>query len=133
MIIEELIDLLSEEESKCLVNHSSRKSRYDIAPLDSAGSPIEDSTARPTLVFDVLDEEVVLRWIYLNKQGEKLGSNIIRWFIKYCKYNNYQRMSIHLVNKENYAMRRLAEKFDFVIDNDNGDTVDYVLRFSEEM
>lgn len=44
-----------------LRNYSRTENHYDIAPKDTDGSPAENSTVRPTIIFDVLDDEIAIR------------------------------------------------------------------------
>jgi hypothetical protein len=131
--IDDLITLISEKESKMLRNYSRTENHYDIAPENTKGSPAEDTTARPTIIFDILDEELIIKWIYLNKQNQGIGSAIVKWFIDYCEYKGLKKISIRSVGKDKNEMRVLAEKFGFKVINENLDSFDYRLVMREQL
>lgn len=131
MKIDDLTRLISDEESKMLRNYSRKENHYDIAPKDTDGSPTEDSTARPTIVFDILDNELAVRWIYLNKQNQGFGSMIVQWFIDYCDCIGLRKISIRSVGKDNRGMIALAEKFGFQVIKEKSDSFDYGLVLRE--
>lgn len=132
MKIHELIDLVSEVEMKKLQNYSKKKGHYDIAPVGTAGSPIEDDTARPTIILDILDDEVAIKWIYLNVQNKGLGTKIIQWLITYCRQNNIKRISIRLVDEGNDNMIYLAEKLGFKVIGKRNTSLDYGLFLKDD-
>ena len=122
------MQLISDNEAKILRNYSRTENHYDIAPVDTDGSsPAEDSTARPTIVFDILEDELAVKWIYLNKQNQGLGSMIIQWLIKYCKCKGLSKISIRSVGKDKRGMISLAEKFGFQVIEERIDSLDYGL------
>lgn len=113
MKIRELIDIVSEAENKKLINYSNENNRYDIAPIDSDGSPVSDSSARLTIAFKVYDDEVALQWLYLNTQNQGIGTKIVEWLIDYSKFKGLDKMTFRLVDEENKSMVALANKFGF--------------------
>ncbi|NFD04998.1 GNAT family N-acetyltransferase [Clostridium botulinum] len=127
MRVQELIDLVSEIENKQLKNYSSENNRYDIAPVNSEGSPASDASARPTIAFKVFDDEIALQWLYLNTRNQGLGTKIIQWLIDYCKVKGISKMSIRLVEEDNKSMMTLAEKFGFQIRRKRGSSLNYEL------
>ncbi|WP_353095721.1 GNAT family N-acetyltransferase [Tissierella praeacuta] len=126
-MIQELINLISDVEGKELKNYSRINKHYDIAPINTNGSPIEDASARPTLVFDILDDELAVKWIYLNVQNQGLGTRIIQWFIDYCRKNGIGKISIRLVGEDNSRMRTLSEKLGFRVIRKRNCSLDYEL------
>ena len=127
MKIHELIDLVSEVEMKKLQNYSKKKGHYDIAPVGTVGSPIENDTARPTIIFDIFDDELAIKWIYLNIRNKGLGTKIVRWLITYCIQNSINKISIRLVDEGNDNMIYLAEKLGFKIIGKRNTSLDYGL------
>lgn len=132
MKIQELIDLVALTEKKQLQNYSKKKNYFDIAPIDSNGSPLEDATARPTIVFDVYDDELAIKWIYLNERHQGLGTKIIQWLIDYSAYINVSRVSIRLVGCSNEPMKAVATKLGFLVIGSRGNSFDYGLLLKEE-
>ena len=126
-MIQELINLISDVEGKKLQNYSKKDKHYDIAPINTKGNPSENASARPTLVFDIFDDELVVKWIYLNMQNQGLGTEIINWFINYCKKNGISKISIRLVKENNKEMRGLAEKLGFKVIRKRDCYLDYEL------
>lgn len=127
MRIQELIDIVSEAENKKLTNYSNEKNRYDIAPIDSDGSPVSDASARPTIAFKVYDDEVALQWLYLNIQNQGIGTKIVEWLIDYSKFKGIRKMSIRLVEEDNKSMVTLAGKFGFEVSKMQGSSLNYEL------
>jgi len=127
MKVQELIKLVSEVENKQIINHSRDENYYYIYPVVSVGDPQNDASARPTINFEVTDDEVKLRLLYLNVRSKGLGTKIIRWLIDYCVSENINKLSIRTVEKNNIIMKALARKFAFKVNKENDGYLNFEL------
>jgi len=104
--------LLQDAEDKEL-NCDKRNNRINIYPKFNSGSPVDDLTARPTIVirYNEKNNLLVLSWIYIYSEGKGIGSKVIEVIIDFCKRNRIDRFSINSIRKDNKAMLALGSKF----------------------
>ena len=92
--------------------------------------PLKDQTIDGNflqITFRVVDEIVVLSWIYLLYPCRGTGTKIISWFIQYCKQNKYKTLKIANVEENNAKMRALCRKFKFIENKANSSYSDFYL------
>lgn len=129
--INDLVKLIEIKESTKLINWSRSKKEkvYDFAPVNSKGDPETNIDARPTIIFEIDNDnnKFILRWIYLRYPRQGLGRQIFNWIINFCRNNSFKNFEIKSVGKDKIAMRRLCSDFGFIKTNSSNNNDDFKL------
>lgn len=121
-----LIDILSENlEEKLYVKQKS----IDKFHISDCGVS-KNNKDFTQLELRVEQQTLIISWLYLSKPNVGIGTKIIEWLIKLCIDNNISTIEVRTVDKNNIAMKRLLNKFKFVIKN--SDKFDDYIRVLEK-
>lgn len=112
-----LLNYLELVENVKLINNTPFSKQYkecSLSPERSQGSPVDDSTARPTvcLTLDTNKSEAKIKWLYLNNVRRGIGSEIVNKLIEFCTVNDINTVVLAAVDKKNIESQKFCESFD---------------------
>lgn len=109
----ELIDILSDNLEEKLYIKEKDSDKFHISDFGLSKNN-KDFTQ---LEFRFEQQTLIISWLYLSKPNLGIGTQIIKWFIKFCIDNVISAIEVRIVSKDNIAMKRLLNSFAFIIKN----------------
>lgn len=120
LMFSDLLSLMKENLNEKLCIKSISDNEYQIGD-DGFNRSLENFTQ---INFRVTDDKLTILWFYLMIQNKGIGSKVMKWLIEFCMENNITTIEIRNVAKDNEAMKKFLNKFQFEIIT-TGDFMDF--------